>query len=132
MPRGVRVPSVVTALKVACQVGVAKNVLTPPPLAPPLAPSFHTTSPLIAVVVALRLVPPQASAKELEAGKSAGSAPSVTPSLEPLSPEAMHTVIPKDAAAWKASSMAAMACDVQVDSAPPQLMEMTDGLLVVS
>jgi len=28
MPRGVRVPSVVTALKVACQVGVAKNVLT--------------------------------------------------------------------------------------------------------
>ena len=44
----------------------------------------------------------------------------------------MHTVMPMVAAAWNASSMAVMDCEVQVDSGPPQLMEMTDGLLVVS
>src|ERR1700733_368525 len=44
----------------------------------------------------------------------------------------MHTVMPMVAAAWNASSMAVIACAVQVDSGPPQLMEMTDGRLVVS
>jgi hypothetical protein len=78
-----------------------------------------------------RLVPPQASACGLEAGKSTCS-PLATPSLEPLSPHAMHTVMPSKAAAWKASSIALMACAVQVDSAPPQLMEMTSGLFAVS
>ena len=44
--------------------------------------------------------------------------------MEPLSPDATHTVMPMVAAAWKASSMAVIACEVHVDSGPPQLMEM--------
>ena len=79
-----------------------------------------------------RLLPPQASANGLEAGKSTCSPPPLTPSDEPLSPDAMQTVIPKVAAVWKASSMAVIACEVQVDSAPPQLMEMMEGLWVAS
>ena len=35
------------------------------------------------------------------------------------------------AAAWNASSMAVIACAVQDDSGPPQLMEITDGRLRV-
>ena len=58
--------------------------------------------------------------------------PPLTPSLEPLSPQATHTVMPSVAAAWNASSMAVFACEVQVDSAPPQLIDVTDGLLVAS
>jgi hypothetical protein len=36
------------------------------------------------------------------------------------------------AAAWNAESKAVMACCVQDDSGPPQLIEMTEGLFVVS
>ncbi len=36
------------------------------------------------------------------------------------------------AAAWNAWSNAVIACWVQVDSGPPQLIEITEGLLVVS
>src|SRR5271167_723391 len=73
-PRFVRatdVPSLCAADLPACQAGVGKKLLIPPPLAPPLgAPSFHTTSLVIAVKVACMLVPPQARAYGLEAGKS--------------------------------------------------------------
>jgi len=41
-------------------------------------------------------------------------------------------VTPRAAALWQAASIAVMACAVQVDSGPPQLMEMTLGLFVVS
>ena len=58
--------------------------------------------------------------------------PSVTPSVEPLSPAATVMVTPRAAADWQAASSAVMACAVQLDSGPPQLMEMTLGLLVVS
>src|SRR5581483_1827064 len=126
---GLRLPSASVASSPCCQAGRAKNVLTPPPLAPLVAsPSFHTSSLAMAVPLAWRLVPPQARAYELEAGKSTWLPPSVSPSLEPLSPEATHTVMPIAAAAWKAWSMAVIACCVQVDSGPPQLIEITEGL----
>ena len=41
-------------------------------------------------------------------------------------------VMPRAAADWQAASRAFMDCGVQLDSGPPQLMEMTLGLLVVS
>ena len=40
--------------------------------------------------------------------------------------------MPIVAAAWNAESNAVIACCVQDDSGPPQLIEMTDGLFVVS
>src|ERR1700731_2726568 len=82
--------------------------------------------------LACRLVPPQARMWGLEEGKSAWFWPSVTPSLEPLSPAAAVMVIPRAAADWQAASSAFIACAVQLDSAAPQLMEMTLGLLTVS
>src|SRR5271168_2533769 len=121
MLKGTDLPSLVNALKFDCQAGVAKKLEMPPPLAPPLAPSFHTVSLAMLLCAARRLVPPQASANGLEAGKSTWSAPSLTPSEEPLSPDATHTVMPMVAAAWSASSMAVIACAVQLDSGPPQL-----------
>jgi hypothetical protein len=57
---------------------------------------------------------------------------SPTPPLDPLSPEATHTVIPISAAAWKAWSSAAMAWGVHDASGPPQLIEITEGLLLSS
>ena len=56
----------------------------------------------------------------------------VAPSVEPLSPAATVMVTPSAAADWQAASSAVMDCWVQLDSGPPQLMEMTLGLLVVS
>ena len=53
-------------------------------------------------------------------------------SVEPLSPAATVMLTPRAAADWQAASSADIDCAVQLDSAPPQLMEMTLGLLVVS
>ena len=78
------------------------------------------------------LVPPQARTCGLEAGKSTWLAPSVTPSVEPSSPAATVIVMPRAAADWQAASRAVMAWAVQLDSGPPQLMEMTLGLFLVS
>ena len=78
------------------------------------------------------LVPPQARTWGLEAGKSTWFWPSVTPSVEPLSPAATVMVMPRAAADWQAASSAFMDWAVQVDSGPPQLMEMTLGLFLVS
>ena len=114
-----------------CQAGTAKVVLTPPPLAPPWVPSFHTTSCVMVCPDAVSLVPPHASTYGLEAGKST-TLPPPTPSLEPLSPEATQTVTPIVAAACSALLNACSDCAVHEDSGPPQLIEMTDGLLVVS
>src|SRR5580698_9743550 len=61
-------PLLLTALRSACQLGVAKKLLTPPPLAPPLVPSFQTTSLEMLLPLNCRLVPPQPSANGLEAG----------------------------------------------------------------
>lgn len=41
-------------------------------------------------------------------------------------------VMPRAAADWQAWSSAVIDCCVQEDSGPPQLMEMTEGLLAVS
>src|SRR4051812_27054592 len=112
--------------------GTAKKPLTPPPVALVFAFSFHTTSSLIALPAALIRVPPQPSANGLEAGKSTCGLPSPTPSVEPLSPAAQHTVTPIAAAAWNAWSNCVIACAVQFDSAEPQLIEITDGLLTLS
>ena len=115
------------------QLGSGKTSLMPPPVAPSLfASSFHTVSLLMLLPEATNFVPPQASTLGLEAGKSTWFSPSVTPSVEPSSPAATQTVTPMAAAAWNASSMEVMACCVQEDSGPPQLMETIDGLLVLS
>src|SRR5580704_520018 len=110
-------------------------MLTPPPPAPPDAPSFHTTSFEIWPLAAASLVPPQANANGLEAGKSACGFPSQSPlmSAEPLSPEATHTVTPIAVASRMASFNPSRNClDPTGSSGPPQLMEITDGLRTVS
>src|SRR5581483_11219056 len=108
-----------------CHDGVGKVVEKPPPL------SVHTVS-VGLLLEPVRLVPPQPMALGLEAGKSTCSDPSVTPSLAPPSPEATHTGSPIATASANASSMACIACAVQLDSGPPQLIEITVGLCVVS
>src|SRR5271156_93907 len=102
----------------------------PPPVAPPLEPSFHTVSALIApvLVLASSRVPPQASAYGLDAGESQWFLPSVSPSLLPPSPAATVTVTPSAAASDSAWSRAVRDCADQVSSGPPQLMLMTIGV----
>ena len=75
----------------------------------------------------MSLVPPQASAFGLEAGKSTWTWPSVPPSPLPLSPAATHTLMPSAAASAIAASIAARPCAVQASSDWPQLIEMTIG-----
>src|SRR6185369_289183 len=88
----------------ACQDGRANSSLTPPPPAPSLAAvSFQTTS---------ELIPPQASACGLEAGKSTCGCPSSTASPLPLSPAAAQTVMPSAAASAIAASIAERPCAV--------------------
>src|ERR1700761_2836311 len=77
-------------------------------------------------------VPPQARTCGLDAGKSTLLLPSLTPSLDPSSPEATVMVMPSAPAEAQALSRAVSADCVQADSGAPQLMEMTEGLLVVS
>ena len=77
-----------------------------------------------------RVVPPHASTCGLEAGKS--TLLPVAPSLEPLSPDAAQMLTPSRAASMAAVSKAVIACGVHSDSADPQLVEMTEGLLVAS
>src|ERR1700683_3460690 len=115
-----------------CHAGSEKWVLKPPPPAPPCAPSFHTVSLVIAPLALCRLVPPQLKMCGLDAGKSTWFPPSFTPSLEPLSPAAAQMLTPSRAAAVAAVSKAVIACAVQPDSGPPQLVEITEGLLVGS
>ena len=106
--------------------------LTPPPPAPSLfASSFHTTSEVIVYVLTspTSLVPPQASAYGLDAGKS-----QCTPvwlfgsSLLPLSPAATQTVVPSTAASEIAVSIAVLLCADHESSDPPQLIETTIGV----
>src|ERR1700728_3836736 len=92
-------PDVNVSCKPFCHAGNGKTLLTPPPPAPPCAPSFQTDSAVIVVPEASTRVPPQPSTFGLEAGKSTWLAPSLTPSLEPLSPDATQTVMPMVAAA---------------------------------
>src|SRR5215469_629299 len=80
----------------------------------------------------LRVVPPQPRAYGLDAGKSTWSRPSPTPSEAPLSPAAQQTVTPSVPASWNAWLICCCAWAVHEDSGPPQLIEMTDGALVVS
>src|SRR6202034_1195047 len=116
----------------AWYLGFEKWELTPPPVAPPSAPSFQTVSDLILPFEPKSLVPPQARTHGLDAGKSTCTPPSGSPSEEPLSPDATHTEIPRSAASWNAALNAFMACGVHSLSALPQLMEMTEGLRAVS
>src|ERR1700741_326408 len=98
----------------------------PPPVPPP--PSFHTTS-LLIVLPSLEtsLVPPQPVAKGLEAGKSTWPAEPSTPSLEPLSPAAANTLIPRAAADWKDFVIEFISALDQPASGPPQLIETMVG-----
>src|SRR5215475_14774623 len=43
-PSGVFLPAALVTLSPPCHAGSGKNELTPPPLAPPEGPSFHTVS----------------------------------------------------------------------------------------
>src|ERR1700730_15432778 len=103
----------------------------PPPVAVS-ADSFQTTSLEILLPLVASFVPPHPSAKGLDAGKSTCAIPSPTPSPEPLSPAAQQTVKARTSAVLNAWSNEFIACAVQLLSGPPQLMDMTDGLLVVS
>ena len=80
----------------------------------------------------VRSVPPQPSTCGLEEGKSTWLAPSETPSVEPESPEATVMVTPSAAADWMVLSKLVSDAVSQEDSGPPQEMEITEGLLVVS
>ena len=114
----------------ACQLGSGNWSLTPPPPAPSLAASsFQTTSELTWPVAgsAISLVPPQASAYGLDAGKSTCTWPSLTPSPLPLSPAATHTVMPSAAASDIAWFIADRPCAVHESSDCPQLIEMAIG-----
>src|SRR5262245_19602274 len=111
--------------------GTGKKSLTPPPVALS-ADSFQTTSLEIVFPEAVSSVPPQPKTKGLDAGKSTCAFPSSTPSPEPLSPDAQQTVTPKAAAVCNDWSNEVIACAVQLLSGPPQLIEITDGLFVVS
>ncbi len=95
-------------------------------------PSFQTVSELMVELVAIRLVPPQASTQGLDAGKSTWGARSDSPSEEPLSPDATQTEMPNKAASWKAAWKAFMACEVHSFSGEPQLIEITDGWRTLS
>jgi hypothetical protein len=65
-----KLPDVGT-LTFACHVGTGNVPLTPPPVAPsPVERSFHTTSLAIVLPLMVSVVPPQASAYGLDAGKS--------------------------------------------------------------
>ncbi len=97
--------------------------LTPPPVAPRPAPSFHTVSLTGALAASsCTVVPPQANACGLDAGKSTCTAPSVAPSLLPLSPDATQTLTPRAAASMNAWSSAVRAWAVHASSLCPQLM----------
>src|ERR1700735_800947 len=112
---------------------MAKNPLTPPPVAPSLlASSFQVTSAVIFVPDRLNRVPPQPRMKGLDAGKSTVGLLSEEPSVEPLSPEAARTVTPTVPASWQAALKEFMACCVHELSGPPQLMEMIEGRFVAS
>src|ERR1700735_863958 len=112
---------------------MAKNPLTPPPVAPSLlASSFQVTSAVIFVPDKLNRVPPQPRMKGLDAGKSTVGWLSEEPPVEPLSPEAARTVTPMVAASWQAALKEFIACCVHELSGPPQLMEMIEGRFVVS
>src|SRR5258708_38599680 len=107
--------------------------MPPPPAPGPEGPSFQTVS--LAMVVAfdaMSRVPPQATAFGLEEGKSACALPSLMPSEAPSSPAAAKTVTPSAPAAWNAASNCFIDAAVQPSSAPPQLIETTDGLRTVS
>src|SRR5262249_111152 len=118
----------VGTLALLCQLGSGKKSLTPPPVAPPVAPSFHTTSFVMLFPDASSRVPPHARAYGLEAGKSTCATDPSTPPFDPPPPAAQPTVTPMAAAAWKAWSYACIDCGVHDDSGPPQLIEMTEGL----
>jgi len=131
-PRPPALPEGLGTLAFCCQVGSAKTLLTPPPLAPPCAPSFQTTSLVMVVPLPTSFVPPHPSTCGLDAGKSTLLPPLVTPSLDPLSPEATVMVIPNAPADAQALSMDVMDACVHPDSGPPQLIEMTVGAFPMS
>src|SRR5579871_3308038 len=97
----------------------------PPPL--PLLPSFQTDSALMRLAATLMRVPPQPMAAGLDAGKSTCALPSLTPSVARLSPEATNTDTLSALASCKTLFMDWTACCVQLDSALPQLIEITEG-----
>ena len=109
-----------------CQPGRGEKLLTPPPVAPP-SMSFHTTSERSLFPDAVMRVPPQVSTHGLEAGKTTCACPSPTPSVTPLSPAAVRTVMFLSAAARNTSSIRVIASLVQLLSVAPQVTTSTDG-----
>src|SRR5262249_2766865 len=103
----------------------------PPPEINP-GPLFQTTSDVIVVPLAVSEVPPQASAPGLAEGKSTCCLPPRPLSLDPVSPDAVQTVIPSKAAAARMLSICCRAFADQKSSDAPQLMEITEGFRMVS
>ena len=84
--------------------------LMPPPVDPPLTPSFQTVSLVMFLPEECKVVPPQARTKALEAGKS--TVRETVGNLVPgtvVAGGAGQTVTPMAAAAWKPSLTACMA-----------------------
>src|SRR5262249_32363586 len=90
------------------------------------------TSEMILPLDSVRRVPPTASTHGLEAGKSTWARPSVTPSVTPLSPAAVTTVMPCFAAGCNASFICFILVNAQVLSGEPQEIVRIDGRLVLS
>ena len=98
------------------------------PADPPPEWSSQTTSSVIFVPETRSAVPPQPSAKGLEAGKSTAAWSGLLgSSREPLSPEAAQRVTPMEAASWRIWSICFVGGSVEF-SAEPQLDEITLGL----
>src|SRR5271170_1317241 len=141
----------------ACQSGMGKYALTPPPVATamvccwpfsfPVQVSFQVFSLNVEPLTFEIIVPPHEVTQGSEAGKSTYAYPFVTPldvnvwppfvvpstsSSEPQSPDALKTVTPIMAADWNASSTMFMLAGVQSTSGLPQDMEMTEGLFALS
>src|SRR6185312_11073327 len=98
--------------------GAGNCPLTPPPVAPS-PESFQTTSDSIVAPDAVSEVPPQPRACGAEAGKSTCCRPTVT-------------VTPRAAPSVRICSIWVRACEVHASSDSPQLIEITDGLWVLS
>ena len=97
-----------------------------------LAPSFQTTSLAMLPLATRRLVPPHARPMRAGSREVDVIRPVTDAVAGPAVARRNADGDPQRGGAWSAWSKAVIACLVQDDSGPPQLMEMTEGLLLVS
>ena len=92
-------PFAPVVFKPDCHVGSAKKLLTPPPPAPPSEPSFQTDFTGNSGLTRFQARATTGERIRTRRREVDVIRPSVTPSLEPLSPEATQIVTPSVAAA---------------------------------